>query len=399
MKLCKILFLFLSTPISLNAMVSYQRLKAPDDKEVLIIGDVHKFNDPIISKFFALFMAKIIGFNLSRPVPFIVEYENEGGEASIESTFSLILKLDANQKAVGAQEFEFDSFDPRGRESQVLDGLSSGLSGVITEGVSPAYLAKHYNVDIESTYEEAPYDESLWQATAEKIKANNLVIDMPPTVEEFLIYLDANYQRLEALLSKYPENPQMLAILKEAYKRYKEASEKIKTLFKPEDNFGSAYARSFLVCENLDERIALFGAYNKLFGTETDYLFAECLFLDRILETLSSRPCVCIVVGNAHSEPLAKNLIALGYTLLKKDSQVSFAYPLLHSFNIRGKFATTLAKEELPSFLECLSKTCWSCSTRPEKLLVCSRCKKAQYCNAECQKKDWKKHKKNCSNK
>ena len=39
--------------------------------------------------------------------------------------------------------------------------------------------------------------------------------------------------------------------------------------------------------------------------------------------------------------------------------------------------------------------TCWSCHVRTDEqeLKVCTVCKMAKYCGAECQKKDWKHHK------
>jgi hypothetical protein len=51
-----------------------------------------------------------------------------------------------------------------------------------------------------------------------------------------------------------------------------------------------------------------------------------------------------------------------------------------------------------PAALAGLSGVCLACQTRKPKsdLKVCSRCKSVQYCSAECQKKDWKHHKKKC---
>ena len=39
---------------------------------------------------------------------------------------------------------------------------------------------------------------------------------------------------------------------------------------------------------------------------------------------------------------------------------------------------------------------CDHCGERKDKLLVCGRCRKARYCASECQKADWKVHKKSC---
>lgn len=46
---------------------------------------------------------------------------------------------------------------------------------------------------------------------------------------------------------------------------------------------------------------------------------------------------------------------------------------------------------------ENLHKVCSTCSKANEELLKCTRCKKAYYCNVDCQKTDWPKHKLTCS--
>lgn len=43
------------------------------------------------------------------------------------------------------------------------------------------------------------------------------------------------------------------------------------------------------------------------------------------------------------------------------------------------------------------SATCKNCKGREKKMMVCGQCKQAFYCSKECQKKDWKQHKKSCA--
>ncbi len=44
-----------------------------------------------------------------------------------------------------------------------------------------------------------------------------------------------------------------------------------------------------------------------------------------------------------------------------------------------------------------IDKRCIYCGTKSDEPLRCSRCKRAYYCGAECQKKDWKGHKEACN--
>ena len=43
------------------------------------------------------------------------------------------------------------------------------------------------------------------------------------------------------------------------------------------------------------------------------------------------------------------------------------------------------------------SATCENCKGREKKMMVCGQCRQAYYCSRECQKKNWKEHKKICS--
>jgi hypothetical protein len=46
---------------------------------------------------------------------------------------------------------------------------------------------------------------------------------------------------------------------------------------------------------------------------------------------------------------------------------------------------------------DAVAKTCVICKKISDKRLLCCPCKTVRYCSSECQKKDWKSHKKTCS--
>ena len=54
-------------------------------------------------------------------------------------------------------------------------------------------------------------------------------------------------------------------------------------------------------------------------------------------------------------------------------------------------------EEDLPVSAEPPTSGCRACGKEGKPLLACSRCKMAKYCSEECQVRDWKKHKKDCT--
>lgn len=55
-----------------------------------------------------------------------------------------------------------------------------------------------------------------------------------------------------------------------------------------------------------------------------------------------------------------------------------------------GRGGTSLTEAEITNLIDVGGLHCDCCKCKSKKLLVCERCKKAYYCSAECQKKQWK---------
>ncbi|GME40652.1 n-lysine methyltransferase smyd2 [Neofusicoccum parvum] len=62
----------------------------------------------------------------------------------------------------------------------------------------------------------------------------------------------------------------------------------------------------------------------------------------------------------------------------------------------RSPSTINLLSPELFAALETVADECNACGKASDELLRCSRCRKAHYCNKECQKKAWKKHMQIC---
>jgi hypothetical protein len=104
------------------------------------------------------------------------------------------------------------------------------------------------------------------------------------------------------------------------------------------------------------------------------------------------------------------------YNMRRKDTQVSEIYS--NAISLSGKLPKTengilssedieklksidgfdvLVKKGTIALVQKIPNECSVCGEKEKKLMSCSRCKKTKYCSVECQKKDWKEHKKCCN--
>lgn len=79
------------------------------------------------------------------------------------------------------------------------------------------------------------------------------------------------------------------------------------------------------------------------------------------------------------------------------DRELSLIYDfiaLLMNINETSEMWRAIKERETQSS----SKRCGNCQKSGESLLRCSRCKSTYYCDVQCQRSDWKTHKKTCRN-
>lgn len=97
-----------------------------------------------------------------------------------------------------------------------------------------------------------------------------------------------------------------------------------------------------------------------------------------------------------------------GHTLCIRYAEQHFFLDLTVGFRVETLAFVKVIKCSLDTLLEISDlnpverpRLCWSCNASEsevarKKLLSCQQCKCAKYCGKQCQKADWKKHKKHC---
>lgn len=393
-------------PFALNAMISYHLIKTPESKQILILEDCHSLNKQILTNQFSAFLQNIIKTPLTETLPFIVEYDAKNNGEQLESTtITHLINLDKTLKASNQNPLNVIYYEPRGPKSTLLASCIQDISNVITMSTSPDTLLRHYQctstapIDTTGRSKYASINNEIWGKIAQKIK-NDKASTKRFTIAEYHTYLESNLTKLLSLVTKYNDNEIIVEIFRKKINTYKDAQQKIKEYFKNdvlEQSFEFAFINHFVNCSTL-ERLTLYDTYKKTFCEDSDYLFADLLFLDKLLDTIKTKTCACILVGFAHAEKLAQCFEKLNGTILSTKNGHSTNGPLLNELDF--KVLLTLLNPELAGkFLEPITQnTCAQCPKVTE-LKKCSRCKKVWYCSTTCQKKDWNSHKKVCKKK
>ena len=203
------------------------------------------------------------------------------------------------------------------------------------------------------------------------------------------------------LTQQYAKNRQVAQQLQQCVDTYKAAHQKIKKLLtgpKKED-LAYAFLNLFLECTTKAERLHRFDDFYDLIHDKTDIIFANCCFLDKILTTIKSVPCLSVIVGGAHAVNLTQHLTSLGFTMVSQVNRLAFTYPSLSQIARIETFDQDLIRST-KKLLEPLQKKltamqCHQCLKKPG-IHQCSQCKTGRYCSADCQKAHWKTHKEVC---
>ena len=104
---------------------------------------------------------------------------------------------------------------------------------------------------------------------------------------------------------------------------------------------------------------------------------------------------VCKLRGEEPQEPAEGPGLGRRPLSLMQPSSLS---DFLSAFGQFGELPYGVQKQlQSPKAILPKSATCENCKGRERKMMVCGQCRQAYYCSRECQKKDWKQHKKSCA--
>jgi cytohesin len=109
-----------------------------------------------------------------------------------------------------------------------------------------------------------------------------------------------------------------------------------------------------------------------------------------VIRASDGMAAVQVAALNGH-EKVVKRLYKLGANMKPKDPLISEVVTRLA--NVIGHAE---ASQMIETTMEKLTRECEFCGCSSKRVKACSKCMKVRYCSAECQKQDWKEHKKEC---
>jgi len=156
------------------------------------------------------------------------------------------------------------------------------------------------------------------------------------------------------------------------------------------------------------------------FCLATDFIFTDLSFLNEIFNKLKQSNKMIVIVPWSRKKNLVQMLSKMGYAITSQFSAIEYIdldhhakiqlqgykdlpnkllaelYTMLdvEKKSIEKDMVQTIKQSELTQICSC----CGTIGSIQNKLLTCSRCKQALYCNTKCQKQDWTRHKQECKN-
>lgn len=210
---------------------------------------------------------------------------------------------------------------------------------------------------------------------------------------------------MRALLDKYSAHRQVAEQIEKDIHIYEKAQKECLEIlkeYKDEEKFRITYCKLFEKCRSAEESMTLFDRLYTILQANTDFIYADLCFFDKVVEKLATEPCVCVFAGGAHARAVTLYLQAYGCELVSEKDCIALTTPLLSLIRPNSVEIDCLDEQTIEQFLEplqgkkALPAACTHCGKAKNNLLVCSRCKAKAYCDQACQKADWSIHKALC---
>lgn len=361
--------------IALNAMVSYTILKK-ENQRIEIIGDFHLF-DPLKSRTIVRKFIQTLNANqLARPLPVIIEMESNQPATNVR--YRLAPTIDELLLHKKSQKFSLIFGDERGYVSSYLAGLFKMLS----TAAESAFKDKN-GVDLP---EMSPLEENYIPTLIARQEKDRIV-----SIAEFFTYQEQMHEKLIALRKKYTDDQTMTAIIDEGTSIFLPTQDILKGLLSVarEKSFLVEVLRLLLDSKTVGDLHKTTGALAGPFLYNTDWLYAELCFIDRVLDLIKQGRSHCIlIIGESHCSRISKLLEILGFELVNGEAIVKAGW--LKEDQVAPFIDRLTAQTE--AFLTPFCHTC----LKQGAVKWCTRCKNSCYCSVDCQKKAWPSHKELC---
>lgn len=398
--------LIMFSMFQVNALLYYDLLESPDNKLVLILGETHdKAKESEIIKLSYLVFLRTLKDNPKRaPFPLIVETPEQieaGGITCLSQNITHLLRPRVQAEC----RMRVIPYDPRSAESSAVHIVLSELATAVIREVTTEQMSSHYNINIEQLggFVESSHDTPGWESFRKHIKKGRIHSETIGLTLDFLKALESDATKLHELSEKYKDNAPLNSLYRAAIERFETAQKKIKLLIDTKlknEKLAAAMYKLFVDCKTPSQRLEAYDQCMQLFGYDTDANFLECFFLDKLLSLLEKESSVGIFAGVHHATQLSKLFLELGYKRIDHKSIRLCAFPVYSLYKPSEEFGFGLQQATLRLLAHSMqnipANCCQACYKTPDKLLSCSRCKNARYCNEECQKKDWPHHKEPC---